>query len=40
MLDNTNRLWVVHIGKNSHIAERAQKEGLICIGLTKVGDGN
>jgi restriction system protein len=38
MLDNATRLWVVHIGNNAKIAKRAQDEGFICIGWTKVGD--
>lgn len=31
-------LWVVHIGNNDHIAQRARDEGFVSIGWTKIGD--
>lgn len=38
MLDKTKKLWVVHISNNARLAERAQQEGFICIGWSKLGD--
>ncbi len=38
MFDNASRLWVVHISNHAKIANRAQREGFICIGWTKMGD--
>lgn len=38
MFENQSRLWVIHISGNKRLAERAQKEGFICIGWTKIGD--
>lgn len=38
MFENANRLWVVHISNNKHLAERAQEEGFICIGWTRIGN--
>ncbi|MGP1346265.1 MAG: restriction endonuclease [Phycisphaerales bacterium] len=36
--DNADRLWVVHISNNKRLAERAQREGFMCIGWTRIGD--
>lgn len=38
MFENATRLWVVHISNNARLAARAQREGFICIGWTKIGD--
>ena len=38
MFDNAERLWVVHISNNKRVAERAQREGFMCIGWTRIGD--
>ena len=38
MFDNHNRLWIIHIGNNAKLAERARNEGFMCIGWTKIGD--
>lgn len=38
MFKNDSRLWVVHISNNKHLAERAQDEGFMCIGWTRIGD--
>lgn len=38
MFENSTRLWVIHISNNKHLAERAQAEGFICVGWTKIGD--
>lgn len=38
MFESANRLWVVHISNNKHLAKRAQDEGFICIGWTRIGD--
>jgi len=37
-LDNADRLWVVHISNNKRLAARAQREGFMCIGWTRLGD--
>ena len=31
-------VWVIHIGKDALIAQRARTEGFVCIGWTKMGD--
>ncbi|MGK2910820.1 MAG: restriction endonuclease [Sphingobium sp.] len=38
MFENDKTLWVVHISNNEDIALRAQKEGFICIGWTRLGN--
>jgi restriction system protein len=38
MFDNASRLWVVHVSNHAKIASRAQREGFVCIGWTKIGD--
>jgi len=38
MFENKSKLWVVHIANHDAIAVRAQEEGFICIGWTKIGD--
>jgi restriction system protein len=38
MFDNASHLWVVHISNSAKLAARAQKEGFICIGWTRMGD--
>lgn len=38
MFEDAQRLWVVHISNNRHLAERAQAEGFICIGWSRIGD--
>ncbi|MGH7242569.1 MAG: restriction endonuclease [Phycisphaerales bacterium] len=38
MFENASRLWVVHISNNAKLAARAQREGFICIGWTRMGD--
>ena len=38
MFDSKTTLWVVHIANDTHSSLRAQKEGFICIGWTKIGD--
>lgn len=38
MFEQASRLWVVHISNNRHLAERAQEEGFICIGWTRIGN--
>ena len=38
MFENAERLWVVHISNDKHTAERAQEEGFICVGWTRIGD--
>lgn len=38
MFESATRLWVVHISNNAKLAARAQKEGFICIGWTRMGD--
>ncbi len=38
MFESADHLWVVHISNNKHLAERAQGEGFICIGWTRIGD--
>ncbi|MCI0746859.1 MAG: hypothetical protein L0Y58_15765 [Verrucomicrobia subdivision 3 bacterium] len=38
MFENESRLWVVHIADHEPGARRAQKEGFICIGWTKIGN--
>lgn len=38
MFEKSDRLWVIHISNNKHLAERAQQEGFMCIGWTRIGD--
>lgn len=38
MFENKSRLWVVHISNDEAGARRAQDEGFICIGWTRIGD--
>lgn len=38
MFENAQRLWVIHISNQKQAAERAQEEGFICIGWTRIGD--
>lgn len=38
MFENASRLWVVHISNHAKIAARAQREGFVCIGWTRIGD--
>jgi restriction system protein len=38
MFDNASHLWVIHISNQEQVARRAQQEGFICIGWTKMGD--
>ena len=38
MFENKTTLWVVHIANHEPTALRAQSEGFICIGWTKIGD--
>lgn len=38
MFGSKTTLWVVHIANHTQSALRAQKEGFICIGWTKIGD--
>lgn len=38
MFENASRLWVVHISNHAKVAARAQREGFICIGWTRIGD--
>lgn len=38
MFEPNSRLWVVHISNSPRIAARAQQEGFICIGWTRIGD--
>lgn len=38
MFENNSRLWVVHISNHEPTALRAQAEGFICIGWTKIGN--
>lgn len=38
MHELSDRLWVVHISNDLEIAARAQAEGFICIGWTRIGD--
>src|SRR6266498_5450024 len=38
MFENESRLWVVHIANDEACAQRAQTEGFICIGWTKIGN--
>jgi restriction system protein len=38
MFEDATRLWVVHIGNDQRIAERAQAEGFVCIGWKTMGD--
>ena len=39
MFENQDRLWVIHIsGKGKRVVARAQDEGFVCIGWTKIGD--
>src|SRR5204863_9163713 len=36
--ENKSTLWVVHISNNEVGARRAQSEGFVCIGWTRLGD--
>src|SRR5687768_9507452 len=38
MFENKARLWVVHISNDEACALRAQNEGFVCIGWTRIGD--
>ncbi len=38
MFENASHLWVIHISNHEKIAQRAQEEGFVCIGWTKMGD--
>jgi restriction system protein len=38
MFDDASHLWVIHISNHEETARRAQEEGFICIGWTKMGD--
>jgi restriction system protein len=38
VLENATRLWVVHVSNHARIAARAQREGFVCIGWTRIGD--
>lgn len=38
MFENRSSLWVVHIANHEASALRAQEEGFICIGWTKIGN--
>jgi restriction system protein len=38
MFENRTSLWVVHISNHEPSALRAQEEGFICIGWTKIGN--
>ncbi len=38
MFENKSTLWVVHIANDARIALRAQEEGFVCIGWTKIGN--
>ncbi|MFL5240530.1 MAG: restriction endonuclease [Gemmataceae bacterium] len=38
MFENKTSLWVVHISNHEPSALRAQEEGFICIGWTKIGN--
>ncbi|MBX3362766.1 MAG: hypothetical protein KF705_15185 [Phycisphaeraceae bacterium] len=38
MFDNASRLWVIHISNHAKIANRAQTEGFVCIGWTRIGN--
>ncbi len=38
IFENATRLWVVHISNHAKIAGRAQREGFICIGWTRIGN--
>jgi restriction system protein len=38
MFDDKSRLWVIHISNDEDCAQRAQSEGFICIGWTKLGN--
>ena len=38
MFENKSRLWVVHISNDEQSARRAQDDGFICIGWTKIGN--
>lgn len=38
MFENASRLWVVHVSNHAKIATRAQREGFVCIGWTRIGD--
>ena len=38
MPTSSDKLWVVHIGNNDEVAQRAQTEGFVCIGWTRMGD--
>ncbi|TVQ60608.1 MAG: hypothetical protein EA378_11000 [Phycisphaerales bacterium] len=38
MFESASRLWVIHISNHQKIAARAQKEGFICVGWTRIGD--
>ena len=36
--EGKSTLWVVHIGNDNRIAQRARDEGFVCIGWTDIGD--
>ena len=38
MFENKTTLWVMHISNDESTARRAQDEGFICIGWTRIGD--
>ena len=38
MFEDKSRLWVVHISNDEASARRAQDEGFICIGWTRIGN--
>ncbi|MGP1273485.1 MAG: restriction endonuclease [Phycisphaerales bacterium] len=38
MFESAERLWVVHISNHKRIAQRAQAEGFVCIGWTRIGN--
>jgi restriction system protein len=38
MFEKKSRLWVVHISNDETCARRAQDEGFICIGWTRIGN--
>jgi restriction system protein len=38
MFENKTTLWVIHISNSEEVASRAQKEGFVCIGWTRLGN--
>src|ERR1051326_3296224 len=38
MFEKASHLWVLHISNHEETARRAQLEGFVCIGWTKMGD--